>query len=99
MDLKKAYGVEKAIGSAIVQHSLEDGLRKVQTPEEFRKFIESVPTPLSREMLTQWAQGIEDAEWKKARSKLLLGAQTASGKIRERTDDEAEHHGVSRAPR
>lgn len=94
MDAKKAFGVETALGKAIAQHDLEPALRRVTSADELRRFVESVETTMPRALVTEWAQGIEDSAWQKARSKLLVGSQLARGKIQEMSDEDVERHGV-----
>ncbi|MHB8584358.1 MAG: hypothetical protein ACYDDF_00765 [Thermoplasmatota archaeon] len=96
MDAKKAFGVESAIGRSIAERDLEDALRRIETADEFRRFLPSIPTTVPPDLVAQWAQGIEEAEWTKARSKLLLGAKLAKGSVKSLTDDEVERKGPIR---
>jgi hypothetical protein len=93
MDGKKAFGVESAIGRALAEHSLEEKLRAVETGDEFRRFLNTIPTPLPPGLVAEWSATIGETEWRKARAKLLLGASLARGKIALMPDHEVERRG------
>lgn len=89
MEGKKAFGVETALGKALAEADALEAVRACATKPDFRALLAGIASKVPPALVETYLESIPDAEWAKARAKLLLGIKLAQGKVQQAQDHTA----------
>lgn len=89
MESKKAFGVETALGKALADAHAADAVRACATKEDLRVLLAGIPSKVPAALVDVYLDGVTQADWPKARAKLLLGIKLAEGKVQQAQDHTA----------
>lgn len=89
MEGKKAFGVETALGKALAEADAAEAVRACATKAQFVALVAGLPSKLPPALVDTYLDAVPEADWPKARAKLLLGIKLAQGKVRQAEDHTA----------
>lgn len=86
MDPKKAFGVEQGLGKALAEADAVEAVRACATKAHFVALVAGIASKIPPALVEAYLETVPEADWPKARAKLLLAIKLAQGTVQRATD-------------